>query len=91
MPIGKFTAKGSTLYLHVQNWPGTEAVVGGLANKVKSARMLATGESVAFSQTENRLVLTGLPIEPPDPFATVIALEVEGKPQQRLGAGCVIL
>lgn len=91
MPIGQFTARGSTMYLHVRNWPGPTVVVGGLVNKVKSARLLATGESVRFEQSENRLLLHDLPIEPPDPFASVIALEVEGKPLQRLGAGCVIL
>jgi alpha-L-fucosidase len=91
MPIGQFTAKGSTMYLHIRNWPGPTAVVGGLTNRVKSARLLASGEPVRFEQTENRLLLQGLPIEPPDPFATVIALEVDGTPLQRLGAGCVIL
>jgi alpha-L-fucosidase len=91
MVIGQFSAKGNTLYLHLRNWPGPTAAVGGLTNHVKSARLLATGESVPFQQSEDRLLLHDLPIEPPDPFASVIALEIEGKPLHRLGAGCVIL
>ncbi len=65
--------------------------------QVRSARLLATGEPVRFEQTDNRRLLRDLPREPPDPFASVIALEaegllpVDGKPLQRLGAGCVIL
>lgn len=63
----------------------------GALRAVRSARWLQTGEPVRFEQSENRLKLLDLSIEPPDPFASVIALEVEDKPLQRLGAGCVIL
>ena len=57
------------------------------------ASILETGQKVAFEQSENRLVLTGLPAENPDPIAgvTVIKLECDGPPRQVLGAGCVVL
>ena len=35
-----FTRKGNTLYMHVHFWPGDTVALGGLMNKVKSARLL---------------------------------------------------
>ena len=93
-PNINFTCDGNTLYAHMINWPGhtpaadwltffqPESVVGigGLQQKVLSARLLKTGEPVKFTQDEFTLRLTGLPIEPPDSPATVIALECDGPP-----------
>lgn len=79
--IGMTTAKGNTAYLHIFRWPGEEAVIAGVANKVKSAYFLATGQEVKVSYRSNgRVVLSGLPADPPDPYDTVIALELDGKP-----------
>jgi len=88
---GKWTRKGRTAYLHVFAWPGSEIAVGGLRCKVKSARVLATGAKVKFSQTANRLIMAGLPEKKPDSPATVIALECASMPRQTLGSGCVVL
>jgi len=89
-----YTRHGNTLYIHQQFWPGhtpaaeglafyqAEAVIaiGGLKPKVLSARILKTGQSVAFTQDEFALRLTGLPIQAPDQPATIIEVECDGEP-----------
>lgn len=80
--LGKATAKGDTVYLHVFRWPGETAAIPGVKNKVVSARVLATGEPAEIEQTaDGHLFLKGLPLEPPDPDDTVILLELDGKPE----------
>ena len=77
-----FTRKGNTLYMHVYFWPGNYVAISGLMTKVKSARYLATGENINFQQTDFQLKLTGLPVQPPDEPATVLAIECEAEPVQ---------
>ena len=90
MVTGSFTFKGSTAYYHCNRWPGKELAIGGLVNKVLSARIM-NGPEVQFTQKRDRLVLHGLPEQAPNPFATVIELRVEGVPEHDLGPGCVLL
>ncbi|MCS6830557.1 MAG: alpha-L-fucosidase [Armatimonadota bacterium] len=90
MITGAFTRKGQTLYYHCNRWPGSELAIGGLQCKVLRARLM-NGRELAFTQTENRLVLHGLPETSPNPICTVIEMEVEGEPKQVLGAGYVLL
>jgi len=89
-----YTRRGNTLYILQQFWPGhtpaaewlsyfqPEVVIaiGGLKPKVKSARLLKTGQSVAFTQDEFSFRLTGLPLHAPDQPATVIEVECDGEP-----------
>jgi alpha-L-fucosidase len=93
MPTGGWTIKGNTAYFWCTRWPGETLVIGGLRVKVDRASILATGQKLALEQSENRLILSGLPEENPDPIAgvTVIKLECDGPPRQVLGAGCVVL
>ena len=79
--IGMTTCKGKTAYLHVLRWPGEEACIAGVKNKVKSARLLATKRKAEVVQKGDRLFLRGLPQNPPDRHDTVIALELVGKAQ----------
>jgi hypothetical protein len=79
--------KGRTAYLHVLRWPGRELVLTGLQCRAVAARLLADGGSVSFTQEGDKLTLTGLPAEPPDPLDTVIALEMDGPPRQYLTGG----
>ena len=90
MITGSFTRKDNTIYYHCNRWPGSELAIGGLQNKVLNARLL-NGAKLKFTQTDNRLVLKGLPEEAPDKLATVIALDVVGIPDQQLGLGHVLL
>ena len=82
---------GEALYGQVDRIDGR--LEGGLRTEVKRASYLASGEPIAFEQTENRLVLKGLPAKSPDTIAgvCVIKLEFDAPPRQVLGAGYVTL
>jgi alpha-L-fucosidase len=89
-----YTRRGNTFYVIQYGWPGhtpaaewlsfyqPEAMVSvaGLKPKVLSARLLKTGQKVAFTQDEFALRLTGLPLQAPDQPATVIEVECDGEP-----------
>jgi len=77
-----FSRKGNTLYMHIHFWPGDTAAVAGLMTGVKSARMFATGQKVAFEQDRFRVRFTGLPTDAPDHPVTTIAIECESEPTQ---------
>jgi len=79
--LGQVTAKGSTVYVHVMFWPGVEMCVAGIKNRVIKAYMLATGKKLTFDQQRDRLFVRGLPPKAPDPIDTVVALELEGRPE----------
>jgi alpha-L-fucosidase len=77
-----FTRKANTLYMHVYYWPGSTLALAGLMNKVRSARLLATGKPVTFEQDKFRVRFTGLPDNPPDHPVTTLAIECDGEPRQ---------
>lgn len=93
MPTGQWTIKGNTAYYWCNRWPGKELAIGGLQVKVQRATFLATGDPIAYEQTENRLILKDLPLTNPDAIAgvCVIKLECDAPPRQVLGAGYVVL
>jgi alpha-L-fucosidase len=77
-----FTRKNQTLYMHVHFWPGDYVAISGLMTKVKSAKLVKTGQSVAFTQDDFRVRFTGLPMEAPDFPLTTIAIECDSEPRQ---------
>ena len=77
-----FTRKGNTLFANVHFWPGDTVVISGLMTKVKSARLLATGQQVEFQQDRIRVRFTGLPQRAPDSPITTLAIECESEPKQ---------
>jgi alpha-L-fucosidase len=93
MPTGLWSLKGNTAYFWVTRWPGSELAIGGLRVPVLKASLLATGQPLAIEQTDNRLVLRGLPATQPDAIAgtTLIKLECAAPPQQALGHGYVVV
>jgi alpha-L-fucosidase len=72
--------------MHVYYWPGQTVALGGLVNKVKSARLLATGTEVKFDQEPFRVRFLGLPEKPPDDPVTTIAIECDSEPRQDMDA-----
>jgi len=80
--IGVYTRKGKTLYIIIYFWPGNTMTVGGAQFKVKSARFLSSGDTVAFVQNGSQLVFSGLPAQAPDDPITVIAAECDSEPIQ---------
>ena len=77
-----FTRIGNTLYMHVHFWPGEYVAIAGLMTKVKSAKLVKTGQSVRFKQDEFRVQITDLPAKAPDYPVTTIELECESEPTQ---------
>lgn len=88
---GAFTRKGDTLYFHCQRWPGQDFSIGGLHCQIQSVRIMGSRKPIKFVQEKDRLLLKGIPAEPPDPLCTVFEMKFTGEPKQTLGAGCVIL
>jgi alpha-L-fucosidase len=85
LPWGRCTTKktkgGTTLYLHVFEWPAEgKLLLPGLESKVKSAQMLVGGAKLKFEKTENGVVLN-IPENAPDANASVIKMEITGKPK----------
>ena len=92
--LAQFTRRGTTLYVHVFNWPGdtpaqqwlsfyqppSVVAIGGLKGKVKSARLLKTGAEVKFEQNEISTRFIGLPVPAPDNPVTVLEVECESEP-----------
>ena len=77
-----FTRAGHTLYMHIHAWPGQTAAITGLLTPVKSARLLASGQTIRFRQEKLRTTLLGLPRDAPDAPLTTIAIECDGEPKQ---------
>ncbi len=78
---GDSTLKGSTLYLHVFQWPtDAKLIVGGLQSDVKSAYLLADGSKkpLASSRMNDRDVVINVPSDAPDKTDTVIVVESDG-------------
>jgi alpha-L-fucosidase len=80
--FAQFTRQGNTLFIHAYFWPGETLAVGGLEQKVLSAKQYPSGQPVKFEQEEFRVRFLGLPAVAPDPLTTTIAVECEGEPTQ---------
>ena len=82
MPWGYCTVKGTTLYLHVFDWPGDgRLVLKGLRNKALRAYPLSAPKTeYAFEQTDAELTIE-VPAQPLDAIDSVVVLEIEGSPQ----------
>jgi alpha-L-fucosidase len=84
---GRITRKGSKLYLHVYEWQASISLLG-LNNKVKRCYLLSDSNCmVSYKQNQADLVnnrLSRLDFElpqiTPDPYCTVVVLEIEGEP-----------
>jgi alpha-L-fucosidase len=87
-PWGRCTQKrlegGLTrLYLHVFDWPADQRlVIPGLANRPVKALLLASGKELEVGAGDAGVAID-LPEAMPDPIATVVALDVRGKPRLR--------
>jgi alpha-L-fucosidase len=83
LPWGRCTQKPGKLYLHVFDWPKNgELVVPGLKNQVTKWYLLAgTGRLPLAVTTDDNGVTVTLPEAAPDKIASVVVLEIEGKPE----------
>jgi len=77
----KIHANGTTLYLHVFDWPQDgQLVLPGLKNSVKSARVLATGQTATVVK-HSAGVLLKLAGPAPDPINSIVVVEIDGEPE----------
>ncbi|EMI52844.1 alpha-L-fucosidase [Rhodopirellula sallentina] len=78
---GKPDAEGQQnhlLYIHVFDWPSDGKLsIPGLVNTVHDAHLLANGDAVTATTTDEGVTLS-LPGEAPDEIASVIALRISG-------------
>jgi alpha-L-fucosidase len=84
--FAQFTRQGNTLYVHAHYWPGETLAVGGLQQKVVSAKMYPSGKPVKFEQEDFRVRFEGLPASAPDPLVSTLAVECDGEPTQDMNA-----
>jgi alpha-L-fucosidase len=83
LPWGRCTKKvgsgGSTLYLHVFDWPADgQLEVPGLRNAVVTTRLLGSSDRIRATADRNGNTILSLPANAPNPVASVIRLEVRG-------------
>lgn len=78
--FGPCTVKGNTLYWLVHRWTGPMLTLGGLEGTALHVTIAATGQPVEFRQDGRRLLMTGLPDQPPDPLCTVIRIVCDRPP-----------
>jgi alpha-L-fucosidase len=80
--IGAYTRRGNTLYTIIYYWPGETMTVGGARFKVRSAKLLASGKEVSYTQKGSQLIFSGLPKNSPDDSVTIIVVECDSEPIQ---------
>jgi alpha-L-fucosidase len=79
----KVTGRGTTLYLHVFDWPKDgKLVVPGLKNKVKSAYLLVDlrHKSLATESNADGLTIT-VPATAPDAISSTVAVKIKDAPE----------
>jgi len=75
----KDTERGTSLYLHVFNWPEDHVLrVPGLISRVKSVYLLGGKDRKLSSKSEGDGLLIDLPGEQPDPVNPVIVVRTRG-------------
>ncbi len=84
--FAKFTRTGNKLYVHVHFWPGSTVAVGGLTNKVLSAKLYPSGQPLKVHQDEFRTQFIGAPAHAPDALVSVIEVECDSEPKQNMRA-----
>ena len=81
-PFSICTQKANTLFVNCYYWPGERWSMAGLKCRVKSARILSTGQPIGFEQVRYRLQFFGCPAKAPDPITSVVAVECDRPPVQ---------
>lgn len=82
LPWGRCTTKPGKLYLHVFDWPKDgKLMVPGLKTAPTKAYLLTDAAKPLTSTTTPDGMLVLVPAAAPDPIASVVVLEVAGKPE----------
>ena len=79
---GRATVKGSTLFLHVFDWPKDRRIrVPGLNNIVNKAYLLGDRDAKVTTARDGDDIVVTLPERAPDDTASVVALQLDGTPR----------
>jgi len=78
---GAATRKGDLLYLHVTDWPENGKLNVPMSSNAVSAALLVNPEEPLHISKEAERIVIDLPLEAPDPVATVVILKVDGDPE----------
>jgi len=80
---GRTTAKPGKIFLHVYEWPKGDLEVPGLRAKVKCAYMLSDPDHtwLMLGRSADGWITITTPAKAPDPFDSVVVLEMEGEAQ----------
>jgi alpha-L-fucosidase len=85
---GRCTTKPGKLFLHVFNWPENgELELPGLHSRVSKAYLLAVPERPLTVNHRDDAITLAVPAQAADPIATVVVLEIEGKPDVQNPSG----
>jgi hypothetical protein len=69
--------KGNTIYHYMYLWPGKKVIVPFVKGDVVSVVLLSTGKELEFERDSvGRLLISGLPLNPPDPNCSVMKIEI---------------
>ena len=79
---GMFTTKGKTAYLTLFYYPREYVVISKVGGGLKSAEILGGADLDITPMRNQRWRISGLPLESPNPLATVLKLEFEEEPYQ---------
>ena len=81
-PLGRWTRRGNTAYLHLFRWPGKLAVVPLVQTHARTATLLNTGSPLTIATATNaRLILSDLPPDPPHPSVNTLRIEFDAPPE----------
>jgi len=79
------TRRGGAVNLLLCRWPDADRiVVPGIKSRPRSARLSASDHKLQTRCTDEGLLITGLPMLPPDPCANVIRLQFGARPRLTL-------
>ena len=84
---GPLTVRGRSLYWLIRRWPGQSLTLAGLDCRVERATLLGTDQLLQFTQTDGRVVVTGVPAEPPDPVCPILRFDCDQPPALYLTGG----
>jgi len=66
-----------TMFVFQRNWPGATLRVKRVPWKVSKAWLVKSGKPVDVVQDDDLVSFSGMPVDPEDPFCTVIAASIE--------------
>ncbi|HLJ13585.1 MAG TPA: alpha-L-fucosidase [Bryobacteraceae bacterium] len=85
---GAITTKPGKIFLQIIDWPKHDFLLYGLKSKVNNAYLLADAQHTPLKITQNHddaknldILRISLPAKAPDPYVSVVALEIDGQPQ----------